>query len=746
MSMVAPPSSPSPRSTAPPYDELAAETLARLFERARPLVEELFSQVSDGVIVQQATDLGLCFANPAAARLLGASSPEELLRTGMAPLRERYELRDDAGLPLNADALPTRQALAGQRVPERLLRFRDRRTGEERWSRVSAAPVRDAQGTVVYAVTVFRDATEVMRTQERLALLAEAGELLSASLDLESTLTATARLLVPRLADWCSVHLADDAAPSRLVASIHMDPAKVELARRLTELYPSDPRATRGINHVMRTGVPELTSDITDDMLVAVARNEEHLRMMRELGLRSFLVVPLNARGRTLGTLTVATAESTRRLGPEELRLVEELARRAALAVDNARLYAEARRAQARQEVALEAGRMGAWEWNIPARRVTWAPTLERIHGLPEGSFDGTFEAYQSDMHPEDRERVLSSIQRVVAERKPEHHVQYRIILPDGRVRWLETHGRLTLDEEGQPSRLTGVCTDVTERLALEEDARRLVGEQAARAEAERARQHTAELLETLRRAQTELDQRAQELARSNADLEQFAYVASHDLQEPLRMVASYVQLLARRYRGKLDEDADTFIRYAVDGATRMQALINDLLAYSRVGTRGKEPVPVPLEKCAERALSHLRLALEESGARVEVEPLPWVKGDETQLAQLLQNLVGNAVKFRGGRPPRIRVSATREGDTVTVSVEDNGIGIEPQYHERIFAIFQRLHGKEEYPGTGIGLSICKKIVERHGGRIWVESTLGQGSTFRFTLPAAPSNLRPTPL
>ncbi|MGZ3458437.1 MAG: sensor histidine kinase, partial [Archangium sp.] len=158
----------------------------------------------------------------------------------------------------------------------------------------------------------------------------------------------------------------------------------------------------------------------------------------------------------------------------------------------------------------------------------------------------------------------------------------------------------------------------------------------------------------------------------------------------------------------------------------------------SRVGTRGKEPVPVPLEKSVERALSHLRLALEESGAEVEVEPLPWVKGDETQLTQLLQNLLGNAVKFRGERPPRIRVSATREGDSVTVAVEDNGIGIEAQYYERIFAIFQRLHGKEEYPGTGIGLSICKKIVERHGGRIWVESTPGQGSTFRFTLEVAP--------
>jgi len=738
MSTVDPPAPTFPLPNLPTGEGLAAHVLAQLFERARPLVEALFAQVSDGVTVQ-ARDLSLCFANPAAARALGVSSPEELVSTGGAKVFSRYQLLDEQGQPMDLALLPGRQVLAGQDVIERVLRFRDRQTGQDAWHRVSAAPVRDAQGTVVYAVNVFRDVTEVIRTQEKLSLLAEASELLSASLDLESTLTATARLLVPRLADWCSVDLAvaDESAPSRQVAVIHRDPAKVELARTLRERYPPDPRAPGGVAHVLRTGASSLTSDITEAMLTAVARDEEHLRLLHELGLRSILVVPLSARGRVLGTVTLACSESERRLGQEELRLAEELARRAALAVDNARLYAEAKRAQERQAVALEAGRMGAWEWNVSAGRVSWAPTLERIHGIPVGSFTGTFEAYQSDMHPEDRERVLTSIQRVVAQREPEHHVQYRIIRPDGEVRWLEAHGRLTLDEQGQPARLTGVCTDITERLALEEDARRLVREQAARAEAERARQHTAELLASLEKAQAELAQRAQELARSNSDLEQFAYVASHDLQEPLRMVASYVQLLSRRYKGKLDADADEFIRYAVDGATRMQALINDLLAYSRVGTRGKEPVPVPLEKCAERALSHLRLALEESGAEVKVESLPWVKGDETQLAQLLQNLVGNAVKFRGERPPRIRVSATREEDTVTVTVEDNGIGIEPQYYERIFAIFQRLHGKEEYPGTGIGLSICKKIVERHGGYIWVESTRGQGSTFRFTLAAA---------
>ena len=225
------------------------------------------------------------------------------------------------------------------------------------------------------------------------------------------------------------------------------------------------------------------------------------------------------------------------------------------------------------------------------------------------------------------------------------------------------------------------------------------------------------------------------QLARSNGDLEQFAYVASHDLQEPLRMVASFTQLLGHRYKGKLDADADEFIGFAVDGATRMQALINDLLSYSRVGTRGAGMEPTALETVFERALKNVQGAILESGATITHDPLPGVMGDASQLTQVLQNLLGNAVKFRGPEPPRIHVSASRQATEHVFSIRDNGIGIEPGYFGRLFIIFQRLHGTTEYPGTGIGLAICKRIVERHGGRIWVESEPGKGSTFYFTLP-----------
>jgi signal transduction histidine kinase len=241
---------------------------------------------------------------------------------------------------------------------------------------------------------------------------------------------------------------------------------------------------------------------------------------------------------------------------------------------------------------------------------------------------------------------------------------------------------------------------------------------------------------EERRQAEAALASKVEELARSNRDLEQFAYVASHDLQEPLRMVASYTQLLSERYRGKLDENADKYIAYAVEGALRMQTLVQDLLAFSRVGREGSTRTRTDCRTALDVAVQNLQAAIQESHATVTHGSLPVVTADRTQLVQLFQNLIGNAIKFRGTEPPIIAVSAEMHAGMWKFAVADNGIGIAPEHKEVIFVIFQRLHTRTEYSGNGLGLAICKKIVEQHGGRIWVESKAGHGCSFGFTLPA----------
>ncbi|MHB8881636.1 MAG: sensor histidine kinase [Thermodesulfovibrionales bacterium] len=243
------------------------------------------------------------------------------------------------------------------------------------------------------------------------------------------------------------------------------------------------------------------------------------------------------------------------------------------------------------------------------------------------------------------------------------------------------------------------------------------------------------EEIERRRLAEEVLKRYSEDLKRSNKELEQFAYVASHDLQEPLRMVASYTQLLAERYENQLDEKAKKFINYAVDGSVRMQLLINDLLAFSRIGTRGKPLEPVDAHAVMGEAINNLKMNIEETKTVITNDELPMVRADATQLAQLFQNLIGNAIKFRGSEHPYVHLSARDEGREWLFSVKDNGIGIDPEYADKVFVIFQRLHTKEEHPGSGIGLAICKKIVERHGGRIWIESGPGKGTTFYFTIP-----------
>jgi PAS domain S-box-containing protein len=311
--------------------------------------------------------------------------------------------------------------------------------------------------------------------------------------------------------------------------------------------------------------------------------------------------------------------------------------------------------------------------------------------------------------HPDDLQLDVQYAAELLAGTREPYSREKRYVHKDGHVVWIVLAVTLVRSATGEPRFFITQMKNITDR----------------------------------KRAEAQLERQAAELARSNAELEQFAYVASHDLQEPLRMVASYSQLLARHYHGRLDEKADRWIGYAVDGARRMQALINDLLALSRVGTHGRAFTPTDCGEVLARALGSLAPVIAESDVRITSEPLPVVSADAVQLEQLFQNLVGNAIKFRRPDVPcEVRVDArrrTEDGrDEWLLTVRDNGIGLEMEYAEQVFTMFQRLHTREEYAGTGIGLAICRKIVERHGGRIWVESAPGAGAAFHFTLPATP--------
>lgn len=324
------------------------------------------------------------------------------------------------------------------------------------------------------------------------------------------------------------------------------------------------------------------------------------------------------------------------------------------------------------------------------------------ILGCEEGSILGK-NWFDTFIPERDREgRLRDFLQLMAGAVEPSRYLETIVCTAEGGERLIAWHNSLLTDAAGNTIGTLSSGQDVTEQRKLEE----------------------------------EREQALEELARSNQELEHFAHIVSHDLQEPLRMVTSFLDLLARRYQDRLDADADEFIGYAVDGANRMQTLIRDLLTYARVGTRGEPLKPTDSKAVVDRILSYLQLTIQETAATVTYAALPTVMADETQLGQVFQNLIGNALKFRGTEPPRIEISARRQGDMWAFSVRDNGIGIDPRQAERIFQIFQRLHTREEYPGTGIGLALCKKIVERHGGQIWVESQPGQGATFRFTLPA----------
>ncbi len=615
----------------------------------------------------------------------------------------------------------------------------------EGWFQIEAQPIGQRCVLVTYTnITKQLQAIEALQQQQReAAVLAEIGRIVSASLDLQDVykeLAASVRELIPH--DWLTIATTDlERNTITLVYNTYAS-ASPDPRWAIGRANPL-PAMTTAI--VVQTRRPLLMQAATDDALLAKfpgARNG--LRR----GIRSTIAVPLIARDAVVGLLLLRAGQANA-FTQYHVNLAQQVAVQIAGAIANAWAYATVKEAEATEAVLAEIGRIISASLDI---QDVYAPLATGVRQLIPYDL---LSIATVDMDQDTITNVYSTTPpspewaigqpRALRGLAIESVVRARAPLLMQAATEAELLAKFPKAREGLEH---GLRSTVMVPLVARDEVVGVLTLRVAQANAYRPRhldlaaQVGTQIAGAIANAWAyaalkEKEESEAALRRSNTELEQFAYVASHDLQEPLRVVGSYIQLLSRRYTGLLDERADRYISRSTAGIERMRTLINDLLTYSRVGTHDLDMKPINMDVVVAEVLERLVVTIRETGAEITWDPLPVVQADATQVGQLLQNLLGNALKYRGEQPPRVHIGVERQDGRWQISVQDNGIGIDPQYAERIFLVFQRLHTRKEYPGTGIGLALCQKIVERHGGQLTVESQEGAGATFSFTLPAA---------
>jgi PAS domain S-box-containing protein len=687
-------------------------------------------------------------------------------------------------------------------------------------------------------LTYVLDISERKRAEANMRFLAEAGELLSSSLEFRETLRQLAQLVVPLLADWCAIDIKGPGGSLQRVAVQHTDPAKMALALEIERRYPPDPRAATGVPNVLRTGETEWAADISDEMLASVAVDSEHLRLARELGLRSFIIVPLTAGGRVIGALTLVHAESGRRYTGADVQVAEDLARRAALSVDNALLFEREQHTRARLDAifalvpavvgVIQASDLRYVLANLGLRRlfgdrplvgktvIEAHPDLvgqsffERVEEVvqtgeayvgnevhlrvdpghdgqaveeffnivlqpmqsssgdvesvllfavevtdqvrarrdvellaaelqhseeqfrllaetmpqlvwttnPAGYYEyfnqrwydytgltteqSVGEGWRTVLHPDEIEHTLESWARSLRTAEP-YEIQYRLRRGrDGAYRWFLGRALAARDAAGRIVRWFGTCTDIDDQKRAEEERQQLVVA----------------------------------LERSNKELDQFAYVTSHDLKAPLRGIANLSQWIEEDLADKMTEESTKQMTMLRGRVHRLESLIDGILRYSRAGRGREKPETIDVGKLLRELVE---LLAPPANARVEIAAdMPTLQSERASLQQTFLNLIGNALKHAGRDDPHVQIGVRDAGAFWEFSVTDNGEGIAPEYHERIWGLFQTLKPRDLVEGTGIGLSVVRRIAQSKGCRAWVESTPGTGATFRFTWPKVP--------